>query len=253
MDLDIGTGTTLFLVAAFVLPGFVTIAFRESTYVIRERNTSPAELLLLSFSYSVRVYGVLAIGAWLLGYRDSNITGLYRGNSPLRTYLIVGAIAWLALPFLFSELGRHWRYSKHLRGFMLRRLRISPAHSTNSAWDHFFGTNQSALVRITLDDRRVVAGYFGNRSFAAYSEETHDIYLEERWELDADSWFIQPAPSSLGIWISTERIVSLEFYEVPAAPEEPLKTDRLAGAAITAAAVVGMLASRRKDATRRPA
>jgi hypothetical protein len=246
--IHLDTGTTILLLAAFVLPGFITLVFRESTYVIREATT-PFERLLLSLSYSVRVYGILVFGAWLLGYRDRDLVALYHGKRPLGTYLVVGALAWLVLPIVISEVGRRWRYSKRLRPAVLRFMRISTGHSTPSAWDHFFGSDRLALIRVTLDDGRVVGGYFGNQSLAAYSEDTQDLFLEERWELDEDAWFVGPAASSLGLWIAHERMVSLEVYAPPPDKPRPVPGERLLATAITAAAVVDALRPQSQDAT----
>jgi hypothetical protein len=96
---------------------------------------------------------------------------------------------------------------------MPKRLGIPTTHSTRSAWDHFFSGNAGALVRAMLDDGRVVAGYFGEYSLAAYSERKEDLFLERRWELDDDDRFLRQAPSSLGLWLPHERVISFEEYE----------------------------------------
>jgi Family of unknown function (DUF6338) len=201
-----------------VLPGFITLVVREGTYVIRDA-TSPFERLLLSLSYSALIYGVLLVGAVAAHVSTADVVALYHGRRGLDEYLALGVVALLVLPIAISEAGRWWRGSKRWRPRMLKRLHIALAHSTQSAWDHFFGGNMAALVRVTLDDGRVVGGYFGEKSLAGYSEETQDLFLEQRWELDGDGWFLRPASASLGIWLSHEHIVSLEVYDPP--PGEP--------------------------------
>ena len=69
-----------------------------------------------------------------------------------------------------------------------------------------------AFVRVTLRDGRVVGGYFGNRSFAGYTADTPDLYLEQRWELNDNDWFQKPADRTLGVYMRAEEIVSAEFY-----------------------------------------
>ena len=209
------TGTALLLLVAFVLPGFVTLIAREATYVVRDATT-PFERLLLSLSYSVRIYGVLILLAFVLGEKSSDIAAYYHGRRGLGGYIVLGALALGVLPLMTSECGRWWNSSTRLRPRLVRILRISQSHGTRSGWDQFFGSNTPALVRVTLDDGRVVGGYFGSDSLAAYSEHSQDLFLEERWELDdATGWFIRPAPASLGLWLPHNHVVSLEVYDPP--------------------------------------
>ena len=232
------TGTALLLLVAFVLPGFATLVTRESTYAIKEASTPFERLLLWLLSYSVRIYGILLLAAWLLGWNNHDISILYHGKQPLRDYVVLAFLGLFAFPVVLSECGRFWRRSKKIRPWLLRRLAINTAHSTPSGWEHFFSSNTTALVRATLDDGRVVAGYFGDRSFAAYTADTQDFFLEEeRWELDADAWFVRPAPLSFGIWVPHEHIVSLEVYSPPG-DQPPSRLEKATVAALTAATVV---------------
>jgi hypothetical protein len=75
------------------------------------------------------------------------------------------------------------------------------------------------LLLLTLDDERLVGGYFGRRSMAAYSGDTQDIFIERRWELDEEGWFLRPTPSSLGVWVPHKHIVSVEMYR-PQSPRD---------------------------------
>ncbi len=206
------TGTALLILVAFVLPGFITLVARETTYVVRDAVT-PFERLLLSLSYSARIYGILLAASFLLGASPADIAALYRGEQPLGDYLLLGGAALLILPIAISELGRRWNQSRDLRPTLMRTLGISATHTTKSGWDHFFRDGIETLVLLTLDDKRVVGGYFGQTSLAAYSDDTQDIFLERRWELDEEGWFLRPSPSSLGIWVPHHHIVSIEMYQ----------------------------------------
>lgn len=242
------TGTALLLLVVFVLPGFVTLVLRETTYVVREATT-PFERLLLSLSYSVRIYGLLVIAAFIGGARAKDVSELYNGKRDLGTYIVVGALALVVLPLVISEVGRWWRRSARLRPAALRALRISKAHGTPSGWDHFFGSNTAALVRITLDDGRVVGGYFGEESLAAFPRKTQNLFLEERWELDGDGWFLRPAPSSLGLWLSHEHVISLEVYEPSPDQARPVsRVERISGLALAAVVIVHRLRGQRRSA-----
>jgi hypothetical protein len=213
------TGTALLILVAFVLPGFITLVARETTYVMRDAVT-PFERLLLSLSYSARIYGVLLLTAFAVRATPRDIAALYRGERPLGDYLLLGTAAMLILPITISELGRRWDSSRDLRPRLMERLDISPTHATRSSWDHFFDGDIEALVVLTLDDSRIVGGYFGQRSMAAYSGDAQDVFLERRWDLDDDGWFVRPTPASLGIWVPHKHIVSVEMYR----PDREIRT-----------------------------
>jgi Family of unknown function (DUF6338) len=215
------TGTALLILVAFVLPGFITLVARETTYVVRDAVT-PFERLLLSLSYSARIYGILLAAAFLLRASPGDIAALYRGERPLGDYLLLGGATLLILPLAISELGRRWSQSRDLRARLMRTLGISPTHTTRSGWDHFFEGDVETLVLLTLDDERIVGGYFGRRSMAGYSADTQDIFLERRWELNQEGWFLRPTPSSLGVWVPHKHIVSVEMYQ----PQPPGSGER---------------------------
>lgn len=213
------TGTALLILVAFVLPGFITLVAREATYVVRDAVT-PFERLLLSLSYSARIYGILLLTAFVVRATPRDIAALYRGERPLSDYLLLGTAALLILPIAISELGRRWDSSLDLRPRLMQSLDISPTHATRSSWDHFFDGDVETLILLTLDDERVIGGYFGQRSMAAYTGAAQDIFLERQWELDDDGWFLHPTPSSLGMWVPHRHIVSVEMYR----PDRGIRT-----------------------------
>ena len=69
------------------------------------------------------------------------------------------------------------------------------------------------MIRVTLVDGRVLGGYYGPGSLASYSEHDQDLLISQRWVLDEDGWFLEPAPGSLGLWIPRENIPSIELSE----------------------------------------
>lgn len=62
---------------------------RENTYVVREA-TEPFERLLLSLSYSVRIYGILILLAYAAGERAHDISAYYHGKRGLGAYILLG-------------------------------------------------------------------------------------------------------------------------------------------------------------------
>lgn len=158
------------------------------------------------------------------GFLDvDDIAGFYRGQKSLGEYLLVAVLGLAVLPAAIAQIGVRWRNSGRRAG-ALKWLGISSAHGVRSGWDEFFGSGRPALVRATLSDGRVVGGYFGDRSLAGYTQESQDLYLEERWELDEEGWFSQPAPESLGVWLPEGSIASVELYQPPEPTTESADT-----------------------------
>ena len=217
------TGTAIVVLAVFVLPGFVTLLIRERTHAIKGEDTA-FERLLGALYYSALIYSVAVGTGWLFGLTRRDLEAFADGRWALGEYFGAGLTVMMVLPLTLAYLGLLWQRSSNVRPGLLKWLKVSPAHSTPSGWDHFFGQNTPALVRATLTDGRVVGGYFGDESFAGYSDHHEDLFLERRWELDNDAWFIKPAEQSIGVWVPSSSIVSFELYRAPdeAAPEHPV-------------------------------
>lgn len=216
----IETGTALLIIGVFVLPGFFTLVFRERLYVVRGAET-PFERLLSALFYSALIYGVVIAVGLRRGLDKQDLADFRAGHDDLSHYLGIGVVVFLVLPGLIAIIGSFWSSSKNVRPFILKCFGSSDAHSVTSAWNEVFSKQGPCLVRVTLTDGRVVGGFYDKPSMAAYSEQDRDLYINERWELDKDSWFKTAAPGSLGIWISKESIASLEIYE----SEDPVETE----------------------------
>lgn len=207
------TGTAILILGVFVLPGFVTLLFRERTYVVRD-EASAFERLLTALYYSALIYVIALFIGWLIvGLDDGELVAFYKGDKPLGVYLLIGFIVGLFLPAVISEAGRVWMGSRRWRPWFLKRLGISPGHSTRSAWNELFGHEGTAMIRVTLTDGRVLGGYYGPGSLASYSEHNQDLLISQRWILDKDNWFEAPAQGSLGVWIPASQIASVELTE----------------------------------------
>jgi Family of unknown function (DUF6338) len=223
------TGTALLLLAAFVLPGFVTLLVRERTYVIKGQD-SQFERLLNALYYSSIIYAVLGLGLAVKGFHDKNFSSLYAGHYALGVYLLLGFLALFILPFLIAELGRRWQSSEKWRPGFLSWAGIDPGHGVPAGWEQLFLESPTAkegrglMLRITLDDGRVVGGKFGEKSLAGYTAHRRDLFVEERWILDDENeWFTEPAAGTGGLWISEDQIHSIEVYRP--GPESPQTSD----------------------------
>ncbi|MTD43798.1 hypothetical protein GKE82_05620 [Conexibacter sp. W3-3-2] len=216
------TGTAVLVIAAFVLPGFVTVLLRERTYHVRA-GTDALELLLTALYYSAIIYATAAVGAVVVGvFIDlgaAQVRELYRGNSTLAVYTALGLFAFVIAPVLLMIAGKRFGESE-AKAWMVKKLGLDPSHATRSGWEHFFRQRRHCLVRMTLADGRVIGGLFSGESMAGYSQHGQDIFLEERWILNDDSWFIEPSDKTLGLYVPGSQIVSLEVYDYPKTPED---------------------------------
>jgi hypothetical protein len=212
------TGTALLLLAAFVLPGFVTLLVRERTYMIKGED-SPFERLLNALYYSSIIYAILGLGLAAWKFDDGNISDLYAGHYALGVYLLLGGLALFMLPFAIAEIGRRWQGSEKWRPALLSKAKIDPGHGVAAGWEQLFLESPTAkagrglMLRVTLDDGRVVGGFFGEKSLAGYTAHRRDLFIEQRWTLDKHEWFEEPATGTGGLWISEDQIHSIEVYE----------------------------------------
>ena len=210
------TGTAILILGAFVLPGFVTLLFRERTYAVRSED-SPFERLLTALYYSALIYVIALVAGWALGtgLDNGDLVDFYEGRKHLGEYLLAGLVVAVILPAAISEAGRRWAGSTKLRPRVLAALRIDPGHSTRSSWNEMFSRKGTAMIRVALKDGRVIGGYYGPGSLSSYSEHDQDLLISQRWVLDEDGWFVEPAPGTLGVWIPKENIASVELSEAP--------------------------------------
>ena len=85
------TGTALVLLAAFVLPGFVTLLISERTHTIKGED-SAFERLLGALYYSALIYAIALGVAWSAGLSRDEVDEFARGAWGLGEYLGVGVL-----------------------------------------------------------------------------------------------------------------------------------------------------------------
>ncbi|MTD47636.1 hypothetical protein GKE82_26340 [Conexibacter sp. W3-3-2] len=215
------TGTAILVLGVFVLPGFVTILLRERLYIVR-RDDGAFDRLLLALFYSALVYVLVLAVAVIAGADRGDLIAIYEGRRSLRLSLIVGTCIVLVLPIVIAVAGARWSRSSW-RGRALRWLKLSTAHSTRSGWDAMFSQEGTAMIRVRTTTGRIVGGWYGSQSLAAYSDHGGDLFIAERWEFDDDGWFSKPAVGSLGLWVSAGEIATVEVYAStePSPPTDP--------------------------------
>lgn len=223
------TGTALLILAAFVLPGFVTLRVRERTHVITE-DVQPFKLLLQTLYYAAIVYAAagfsfaaVGITGWL---GKDDLVDIAHGHEPLGVLLAVATLVVLVLPMAVAEASRRWQKSG-CRLKLLQKLDIDPGHEVDSGWNQAFRIADPSYVRVHLTDGRVLGGLFSGESLVGYSEHAGDLYLSRRVILDDELWFTEEAAGTLGLWLPRDQIASVEFYVVEDAtlPEEMSATE----------------------------
>jgi membrane protein implicated in regulation of membrane protease activity len=212
------TGTAILVLAAFVLPGFVTVLLRERTYHARA-GRDPFELLLTALAYSAVIYLAAALTVVLVGIPTDvgarQVAALYRGQATLAGYTGLATAGLVVGPGMVAIAGKAWSDSEAKRRWTAR-LRLNPQHATRSAWEYWFSQRRSCLIRATLEDGRVVGGVLGEHSMAGRGADHRDIFLEERWEVGANGWFTgERATGTRGLYLAASAITSLEMYEFP--------------------------------------
>jgi hypothetical protein len=207
------TGTALVLLVAFVLPGFITVLIQERTFKSAE-DLTPLDRLLRVLYYSVWTYLLLALVALVFQIDRTYVEETVDHFEDDPAELVWRAALVLLIPsFLIATATRLWAGSK-AQSCTLQKLRINERHQEPTAWDFFFRQQRNSYVRVTLSDGGRVLGFYGQRSFAAYAKDGRDLYLERIYVLDdAHDWFGPEVDGNRGVWVRTEDVVSVEFYD----------------------------------------
>lgn len=233
------TGTAFLILVAFVLPGFVALAVSEKLYV-RPVSRSPLEYILLTSVFSSLSYVILGLVVWVLSNTTPKHLGYRVQHEHIGLLAALGFVVVFVLPVGIAVLG--WRFDKSaLRCRVWSFLGLNTDFLTLSGWDYMLKRKIGFLVRVRLSDGRMIGGRFGFHSFIPLQGKTEDLdlFLEERWSLDSDDWFIEADVGSLGVWIPAREIVSMEMYtddgdlladsqratEAPGCPEAPASSE----------------------------
>jgi Family of unknown function (DUF6338) len=197
----------LAILVLFFLPGYLA----ASWYV---RNEPHAEASGLPF--------LLAIAAWAAVIHSI----AFPWTVPLVLALQkdpVGAaedfqhwfvVVVLVVPVLLGSFSGYLMRTRRV-GRVLARLGMSVDTELPTAWDFALrggrpGTYVLARLR---DGDALIGGKLGTQSLAGVSPHRHDLFLEERWDLDSDGWFARPTASSRGIWLSADQLKYVEFFK----------------------------------------
>jgi len=173
---DLKNIESIYLVLAFVVPGMVIAYVRAQFLTGRIRTFSDNVVAYLAVT--VLYYGVTApLVEYVLSIRDPG---------RLKIFAWLGLIILLpaAVGFLLGVLEQR----DVVRRF-LQRFGINPIHTTPCAWDYAFARLRADhFVMVTLSDGSTVAGIYGSHSFASSDPAERDLFLQEIYDVDGDSW-----------------------------------------------------------------
>lgn len=214
------TGTALVIIVAFALPGFVTVLLQERTFKHADDPT-PLDRLLRILYYSVWSYLLLAIVALIVDVGTKDVRELYEDYKSDPAELVWrGALLVLIPSLLIATTTRAWQGSKW-QAKVLGWLHINERHEEPTGWDFFFRQRHNVYVRIRLSNGGSVHGFYGAESFAAYSKDGGDLYLERLFVPGDENWFGSEALHHRGVWVKGDEVVLVEFYDpMDAEPKE---------------------------------
>lgn len=204
------TTSAILATALFLLPGFIGQRYAEQTYAMRSEG-SGLRGLALTLYYSLLSYIVLVSIAILAGADQSDFDTWLSGDEQLKNYLLA-TLGLIAISIALAEIGRQWRRLQKLRKWFLDKLGMDERHTVVSGWEWFFNRGEDALVIATLKNDKQIAGYYGFKSYSGYTQDSPDLYLEERWVLDDKGWFKEKANGTQGVYIRADEIQYVEFY-----------------------------------------
>lgn len=195
--MDIWDTNKLLIFIAFVVPGFVSL----KTYEVLLPHTSKdsAQQLIDAVAYSSINYAVLL---WPIFEVETSNLRVSHPTAYVAFYLFVLLIA----PVSWALLLRRLRETQ----FLLSAL----PHPTAKPWDYVFGQRKPYWVIVTLKDGAQIAGRYDSRSFASSAPAPEQVYLEERWVLNAAGGFERQRSETAGVLILASDIVNIEFFNL---------------------------------------
>ena len=209
----------------FVVPGFIGQRVLGAARARLQPDAQTALLEALVFS----CVNFAAFGWLLLAVPELD----RRFVEDHLAFVIAAWIVFLVLAPAWWGLLAAWALERGWLGRAYGFFRLRPIEPTATPWDHRFRQGRQGLLRVTLADGTVVAGFFGLDSRAAAHPAREDLYLERQYGVDADGRLSpKPLPHSEGVWIRGDQVQVVEFLSFAAGgPDADGATPREAGAA----------------------
>ncbi len=210
MDYVLPTSIEALLIIALVLsPGYLfTIVVRRSVAYAWE--TSELRLVLTTITAGTLIQ-LLGTPLGTIGIINHYYAGTLMQN--LSDLLRWALLVCVALPIVSGAfLG--WLIARPQIDRVLERFGLGFYDRTPSAWDYAAQEHDGVWVRIHLKDNQgIIAGKFGQDSFASLDPKRPDIYLQEAWLVDEHGNFVRPIVDSLGVWVAHDVMAYAHFLE----------------------------------------
>ncbi len=195
---DLKSVESVYLVLGFIVPGMIITLVRAQFFTGRVRTLS--ENVVTYVALTVLYYGLAApVVEYVLSIREP-------GRAKIFAWLGLIILLPAAIGFAFGILGQNDVFRRILQYF-----KINPVHATPSAWDYAFARLRGDhFVMVTLSDGSTVSGVYGSHSFASSDPTERDLFLQEIYDVDGDSW--KKRPEQQAILIPSKEIKHVQIW-----------------------------------------
>jgi hypothetical protein len=186
----------LVLFIAFIIPGFISIKAYEILIPAEAKDSSKQIIDALTYScinYALMSWFILEVEASAISTVHPSLYKLF-----YFFVLFISPIIWVLI----------W---KRIRCFSF--FQENAPHPIQKPWDYVFSQRQWFWVIVTLKNGEKIAGKYASRSFASSNPAPEQIYLEEKWILNADDSFERERSGTAGIIILSAEILTIELIK----------------------------------------
>jgi hypothetical protein len=172
----------LLLIAGFILPGAISMyvygrKVPQKEFELKDRIAEAICFSLMNF-----------LIVWL-PVRQALASGMAQSYPGISWIVLILSFVVVPVAWPFAVLSLLQKAEKH--GWIAVRAR--------TAWDDFFGRQQTEWLQVELTDGRVIGDRFGRKSFTSSWPDPGHLFIEEIWRVDKDGYFVDPLPGGAGI------------------------------------------------------
>lgn len=186
----------VFYTALFLLPGYVIISIVNAFNPQARFNESRYFLKCLLYSF-------VNLGVWCWAYSIVIEKTVLKNSLQWLLLAAITLIGSALLGFIIGLIKQKLHLSRLLNYFGILTI-----HPTQSAWDYLFSKQESYYVIVTMENDKIVRGWFSSDSFASSDPDNHDLYIEQCY---GEGW-VEDSQSK-GIYIPGDQIKYIEFKE----------------------------------------